>query len=72
MRGENKMNNKFTETKQKIEDWIGNYGSWLDDLTDEQAEKINQYLEENNINIECLEDINKVAEFVNALIFQEQ
>lgn len=66
------MNNKFTETKQKIEDWIGNYGSWLDDLTDEQAEKINQYLEENNINIECLEDINKVAEFVNALIFQEQ
>ena len=63
--------NKFPETKQKIEDWIGNSGSWLDDLTDEQAEKINEYLEENDINIECLEDINKVAEFVNALIFQE-
>lgn len=26
--------NKITEIKQRIEDWIGNDESWLDDITD--------------------------------------
>ena len=59
----------FSKAKQNIEDWIGNEGSWLDDITDEQLEKINQFLEENNINMENADDTNKVAEFVHTLIF---
>lgn len=62
--------NKITEIKQRIEDWIGNDESWLDDITDGQAEEIYQYLEENHINIENNEDMDKIGNFVNKLIFK--
>jgi len=64
--------NKFTDTKQKIQDWIGNEESWLDDITEDQAEEILSFLENNDINIEEISDMNATAEFINNLLFSEE
>jgi hypothetical protein len=57
--------NIFSETKCKIEEWIGNDGEFLQNLSDEKAEKLLSWLEENNISIET--DMNKVADFLETL-----
>jgi hypothetical protein len=62
------MNTNWTETKSKIEEWIGNDGKFLQSLSDEKAEKLLSWLEEEKINIEkSSDDMQKVASFVEKL-----
>lgn len=59
------MNTNLTETKQKIEEWIGNGALFLESMSDDRAEELLDWLEENDINIET--DMDTVADFVARL-----
>lgn len=61
------MKTNWTETKSKIEDWIGNGNGFLESLPDSQAEELLFWLEENKINIETETDIDKVVDFITTL-----
>ncbi len=58
--------NTISHTKQEIEDWIGNFDG-LREMSEEKAEKLLNYLQENEINIENPGDIEKAMDFVNNL-----
>jgi hypothetical protein len=62
-----KMKKTWTEAKSKIEEWIGNGENFLTELSDEKAEKLFAWLEENDINIENPEDMNKVENYIAKL-----
>ena len=57
--------NTLSNAKNKIVDWIGESDNAVHNLTDEQAEKLLNWLAENNINIET--DMEKVSTFVVSL-----
>lgn len=56
--------NTITETKSMIIDWIGDDGETIANLSGEQADELLNWLEENNINIEKNEDVDKLSQYI--------
>lgn len=61
--------NKISETKVKIGEWIGGQ-EFIDSLTDEQAEQLLFWLEENDISIENENDLQKATDYIKELQHQ--
>lgn len=58
---------KVGDTKERIQEWIGSFDG-LSGMSEETAEKILSFLEENNIDIEKPEDVQKTSDFVATLL----
>jgi hypothetical protein len=60
------MTTKFSDTKSKIQAWIGNDGETLNHMTDEQADNLLNWLEENEIDVSKNEDVDKLQAWMEA------
>ena len=66
---EEKMNSKtLSQAHERVIEWVGTDGDFVENLTDQQARDMLAWLEKNDINIARSEDIEKLRDYCDALI----